>query len=145
MTAQAEFVGQAFDQVFESFKKATESTLQMQHDLFRQWTALWPGFPKTPPSWAEQAQKFHKDWSQAMTELVQKYQQAWDRQYKAGMQTLEEAFRLAEAKDPEELRKKTVELWQKSFDCLKELAQAQVRDFQTAIEKWMELAKKANP
>src|SRR5262249_26134615 len=43
MTAQTEFVSKAFDDMFENFRKATESTLQMQQDLFRQWTA---GFPK---------------------------------------------------------------------------------------------------
>src|SRR5262249_9767929 len=119
-------------------------TLQVQQDLFRQWSAMCPGFSKVQP-WADQFQKFQKDWSKTMVELTRKYQEVWDRQYKAGLESLEEACRLGSFTDPAELREKMVELWQKSFDCLKELTEAQIRNFQSTMEKWMELAKKTNP
>src|SRR5689334_22986028 len=41
MTAQAEF-----EQVFEGFRKAGESTLHMQQELLRQWAFPWPGLVK---------------------------------------------------------------------------------------------------
>jgi len=143
MTAHLEFVNKTFEQVFENFRKTTEATVQMQQELFRQWTAFWPGFPKPQP-WTEQFQKFQKEWSQALSGLTHKYQESWERQYKASMDSLEKAFQLTEAKDAEEFRQKMMELWQKSFDCLKDVAQTQMRNFQAAVEKWMELAKKAN-
>ena len=62
-----------------------------------------------------------------MTELTRKYVELWERHYKAGVESLEEALQLPEAKDPEELQQKLTELWRKSFESLKELAQAQVR------------------
>ena len=34
-----------FDQVFDNFRKATETTLQAQQDLFRQWMSQWPIAP----------------------------------------------------------------------------------------------------
>jgi hypothetical protein len=142
MVAQMEFVNKSFEQVFDGFRKATEATVQMQQEMFRQWTAYWPGFPKPQPR-SEQCQKFQKEWAQALTELTQKYQEAWERQYKASMDSLEKAFQLAEAKDAEEFRQKMTELWQKSFDCLKDVSQTQLRNFQAAVEKWLELAKKA--
>ena len=145
MAVQTEFVSKAFDQVFDCFRKATESTLQVQQDLFRQWTMSWPGFLKLQPPVAEQFQEFHKGWTEAAAELTRKYLELCDRQYKAGVEALEGAFRMGEAKDPAELRQKTLELWQKSFNCLKELAEAQMRNFQTAAMKWMEVAKKPNP
>jgi hypothetical protein len=145
MVMQTEFTGKVFEQVFENFRKAAESTLEVQQDLFRQWTALWPGFPKVQTPVPERMQQFHKEWTQATAEMTRKYMEMWDRQYKAGLESLEEAFRLGEVKDPAELRKKMMEMWQKNFGCLKELAEAQMRNFHTAVEKWVELAKKATP
>ena len=144
-TVEKDFVRKSFDQAYENFRKATESTLKMQQDLFRQWSTFWPDFPKGAPAWKDQIQKFHKEWIKSATEWTQKYQETWDRQYKAGLESLEEAFRLGEYKDPTEFREKVVELWQKSFDALKELAQSQAETFQSGIEKWMEVAKKTTP
>jgi hypothetical protein len=145
MTAQMERVDKAFDQVFDSFRKATESTLQMQQDLWRQWTAAWPAFPKSLPPWTQQVQRFEEQWVNGMTELMKKYQQTWEAQYKSSIASFEEAFRLAEAKDPVEFRKQVMGLWQKSFENLKEFAQAQTGNFQAAIEKWLGMVKKTAP
>jgi hypothetical protein len=112
--------------------------------LFRQWTALWPSVPKAQP-WAEQFQKVQKEWTQASSALTRKYQDSWERQYKAGIESLEKAFQAGQAGDAQEFRAKMLELWQKSFDCLRDVAQTQIQNFQAAVEKWMELAKKANP
>jgi hypothetical protein len=144
-TAQAEFVTKAFDRVFDTFREATDLTLKVQQDLFHKWTTSWPGFPKVQPAWAEKVQQFQKEWTEATTELTRKYMEMSDRQYKVGVQSLEGAFRVAEAKEPAEVREKVMELWQKSFECLKEVAQAQIQNFQAAAEKWAELAKKARP
>jgi hypothetical protein len=145
MSVQTEFVTSAFDQVFENFRKATESTLQVQQELFRRWASFTPPFPKIEPSWAEQFQKFHKEWTQATAELTRKYLETLDHQYKAGVDSLGSAFQLGEIQDPAELRQKMLELWHKGLDCLKELAEAQMRSFQAGIDKWLELAKKTNP
>lgn len=143
MPVQTEFVNKTFEHAFDTFRKATDATLQMQQDLLRQWSTFWPGFPKPQPT--EQVQQFQKDWSQAITELTRKYLDSWDRQYKAGLESLEKAFQVAEAKDAEGIRENMKELWQKSFDCLKNVAQIQMQTFQTGVEKWLELAKKTRP
>jgi len=145
MSTQTEFASKAFDQVYESFRTTAESALQMQQELFRQWTAAMPGFPKGQAPWTESATQFHKQWTKNLRELTSKYVEMWDKQYKNGLQALEEAFELPESKDPEDLREKVLELWQKNFKCLKELAEAQVRNFQATIEKFMELGKNTNP
>jgi len=140
-----EFASKGFDQVFEHFRKATESTLQLQQDLFRQWTACWPAFPKLQTSVPEQIPKFQKEWTQATAELTRKYAETWQRQYKEGVESLKQAFQVATVKDPKEFRQQMLELWQKSFDSLKELAQAQLGNFQTTVEKWAEVVKKVHP
>jgi tRNA nucleotidyltransferase (CCA-adding enzyme) len=144
-TEQTDFLGKAFDQAQEQFRKATESTLKMQNEFFRQWTTLSPDFVKGPNGWTDQLQKFYKTWVNTSGDWTKNYQEAWERQYKAGLQSLEEAFHLGQYKDPSEFREKVLELWQKSFEYLKELAESQNKQFQSVIEKWLDLAKKANP
>jgi hypothetical protein len=144
MVVQTEFFGKVFDQAFEGFRKATESSLHLQQDMFRQWVTFWPGFPKPQGDWAERVKKFQKEWTQTVTEMTRKFQETWESQYKASLELLTEAFKVAEAKEPEELRKKTEEMWKKTFDCLKGLAEAQMQNFQAASEKWIEMMTKVN-
>ena len=144
MAAQTDVVGNVFDQAFAGFRKAAESTLHLQQDMFRQWTNFWPGFPVPQTEFAERAQKFQKEWAKTVAEMTRKFQETWDAHYKSGLKLLTEAFKSAEAKNPEELRKKTEELWNKTFECFKGLGQAQVNDFQAASQKWIEMMTKVN-
>ena len=132
------------DQVFDSFRKATDTTLQAQQDLFRQWMSQWPMFPAAPGESApgaasEQVRNLKARWAESVTALLTRHCEALDAQYRAGIKTIEDALRTAEAKSPEEFRKLTEELWQKSFEVLRQTIENQIRDFQAAVEKWSEL------
>jgi hypothetical protein len=131
------------DQVFDNFRKASESTLQLQQELFKQWTSQWSAAPPsaagTPTAWAEQARSFQKRWLDIVTELMNKHRESLDAQCKAGIKAIEEAFKVAEAKSPDDYRRLTEELWRKAFENLKNTTETQVRDFQAAIQKWFEL------
>jgi hypothetical protein len=131
-----------FEQVLENFRKATESTVQVQQEMFRKWTSLWPGVPPSPPAWSEQVQKFQKKWSETVAELLKKQRESLEAQFSAGLKNIEETFHLTEVKDPEEFRAKMLELWRKSFDYIRLTSEAQLRDFQAAVEKWTELVTK---
>ncbi len=142
-----------FDQVLDNFRKATESTMQLQQELLKNWTQHWMQFPAMPgmPSltsgnpiagWAEQLRAPQKQWANAVSEMLTKHRETLDTQYRAGIRTIEDAFRLGEAKDPEQFRRLTEELWRQSFDCLKTIVEAQMRDFQNAAEKWFEIVSK---
>jgi hypothetical protein len=131
-----------FDQVFENLRKATEASIQVQQDLFKKWVNLWPGVPGVPmmPAVGTEAFiKFQKKWAEFVGDVVKKQRETLETHFSAGLRNIEEAFRLADAKSPEELRAKTVELWQKSFECIRQLYDAQVRDIQAAVAKWTEL------
>ena len=134
-----------FDQVFDNFRKASETTLQAQQELFHQWMSQWPMFPMEPPTpdnkvvVNEQARSFQKQWTDTATALMTKHCEALDAQYRAGIRMIEDALRTAEAKSPEEFRRLTEDLWRKSFEVLKQTIENQIRDFQIAIEKWSEL------
>ena len=138
------------DQVFDNFRKASESTVQLQQELLKQWTSQWtaaaptlPGMPSDPTAWTQQAQTFQKRWLDTLAEMMNKHRESLDAQYKAGIRAIEESFRVNEAKSPDDYRRMTEELWRKSFENLKSSTEAQIRDFQAASQKWCELVAKA--
>jgi len=131
-----------FAPVFDNLKKVTETTLRMQQEMFEKWVSLWPGVRPTQAAFAEPAQKFQKKWAEFYEEALKKQRDTLETQFKAGLKNIEEAFRLAEAKDPEELRARTTELWQKVFETLRQSSEAQLRDLQTFAGRWTELVTK---
>jgi hypothetical protein len=133
-----------FDQVFESLRKATETNIQVQQEMFKKWTAFWPGVPAAHTPWYDQVQKFQKKWAEAVRELAKKQRETVEAQFNAGAKNIADAFRLTEVKNVEELRTKTIEFWQKSFDCLKQAFEGQVRDFQEAVAKWTDMVSKGS-
>jgi hypothetical protein len=131
-----------FDQIFDSFRKATEINVQMQQELFKRWAALWPT-AAAPPAGTDLAQAFPKKWAETVNELVKRQHDTQQEMFAAGIKQMEDVFQLAEAKDVEALRTKTLELWQKSFQFMQHAYEAQFRDFQTAVTKWSEMFTKA--
>ena len=127
-----------FEQVFENLRTATEANMQVQQELFKKWVGMWPGMPAVPNG-GEAFAKTQKKWAEFMAEVVKKQRETMESQFSAGLKHIEEAFRLAEVKEPEALRAKTIELWQKAFEFMRQMYEAQMRDFQAAVVKWTEL------
>ena len=132
-----------FESVFDSLKKVTETTLRTQQEMYEKWVSLWPGVRPAQAAFAEPAQKFQKKWAEFYEETLKKQRDTLEAQFKAGLKNIEDAFRLAEAKDPEELRAKTNELWQLVFETMRQSSEAQLRDLQTFTGRWTELVTKA--
>src|SRR3954453_23087442 len=111
-----------FDQILESYRQAAESTMQLQQLMLRNWTQQWPGafgIPTPTAAWTEKAHAAQRKWAETVTDMLTKHRETLDAQYRAGIRTIEDAFRLGEAKDPEQYRKLVEELWRQSFECLK--------------------------
>jgi len=130
-----------FDQVFDSLRKVSDSVITTQQDMFKKWISLWPGAGAKPPVPGDVV-KFQKQWVEVAGELLKKQRESLEAQFSTGLQNIEEAFHLPDAKNAEELRAKTIELWRKTFDCLKQTSEAQSRDFQAAVAKWTDLMMK---
>ncbi len=143
-----------FDQMLDNFRKATESTLQLQQEMLRNWTSQWtqntgvgmPGMPSMPGmmgnAWVDQIRAFQKTWANSLTEMLNKHRKSLDAQYEAGVKTIEDAFKTGEARDPEHFRRLTEQLWRHSFDTLKTLSESQMKDIEAATEKWYETVTK---
>jgi len=128
-----------FEQVFDNLRTATEANIRWQHEMFKKWTTLWPGMAAAPNGGTEPVQQVQKNWVDFAAEMVKKQRATLETQFSAGLKSIEDGFRLTEAKDADELRTKTVELWQQSFDSIRKIHEAQMREFQAAVVKWTEL------
>jgi hypothetical protein len=132
-----------FDQILETYRRATESSMLFQQTMLRNWTEQWPqafGVSVPKASLPEQVNNIQKKLGATITEMLNKHRETLDAQYRAGIKAIEDAFRVADAKDPEQFRKLTEELWRHNYECLKSLAESQMRDIQAVSAKWFELA-----
>jgi hypothetical protein len=131
-----------FNAVFENLRTATDLAIQTQQDLFKKWVAFWEGASPFQPVKSEQVQKLQKKWTETVTESLKRQREALEAQFTAGLKSLEAAFAVAGAKDIAEVRAKSVELWEKSFDCLRKAFETQTAEFQAALARWTELVTK---
>jgi hypothetical protein len=143
MATQTESITNVFEQAFDSLRKTAEVNLEMQQELFRQWGANWPGFPQPQNAWVERAQKFQKEWAKTVKELLTKHREILDEQYQLALDSLDEAFRVAQSSDPKDFAKKCEALCKKSLEVMREAGELQVKETQEALNKWMGLAVKA--
>ncbi len=134
-----------FDQVVDAFRKAIDSSMQLQQEMLRQFVQLWsqvPGIPTTGSAvgnnWTDQVNTIQRKCTQTITDLLNRHREALDAQYRAGIRTIEDAFRVGEAKDPEQFRKLTENLWRQSLDSMKTVIESQMLDLQTVTQKGLE-------
>jgi len=132
-----------FDQILDTYRKAAESTMQFQQIMMRNWTQQWPqmpglGLPNPGAAWMEQAHTAQKKYAETVVGMLDKHRESLDAQYRTGIRIIEDAFRTGEAKDPEQFRRLTEELWRHSFEALKTVTEDQIRECQSAMKKWFE-------
>jgi hypothetical protein len=132
------------DQVLETFRKASESTFQVQQDMFRHWTQQWLGnAPITGVPSTEWSRNFQQRWLELTIDALNKHREAVDATYRAGIQIIEQSFRMSEAKSPEDLRRMAEDLWRKLFDTIKSQYESQFQEFHKWTERSFELAQRA--
>ncbi|MCG8449359.1 MAG: hypothetical protein MI725_07260 [Pirellulales bacterium] len=130
---------QLFEDVFQSIRKAAEANLKLQQEAFLQWSNMWPGVPSTQPSWVDKVQKFHKQWCDTVSDLAAKHREVLDEQYQASLESLDAALKVTESSNPEEFRRRSEQFCRKAVDCMKEVSESQVRQFQESAAKWTKL------
>lgn len=134
-----------FEELFQNMRKAAEANLKMQQEVLSQWSVLWPGMPLPQSAWINQIQSVRKQWLSTVSSLARKHREVVDRQYDAAIESLDAALNVSEASTPEELRRRTEQFCRKTLDCMREVTETQVREFQEAITKWTDVFAKAGP
>ncbi len=131
-----------FAQLFESFRRASEATLQAQQDVFRQWVQQWPSAPASSPGTAgEWSEAVQKRWLDSTKDFFNKQRELVDSTYRSGIDVIEQGFRVSDARSPEEYRRLVEELWGKLSDSFKQQSESQFREFQRAAERWFDVAR----
>jgi hypothetical protein len=131
-----------FAQMMESFRKASESSFQAGQDLLKQWGqagALPVNLEGTPAQWTEGVQK---RWSEFTLQALAKQRELLDATYKSSGQVLEQSLKVGDAKSFEDHRRLVENLWRQLADSMKVQYEAQYREFQAAMTKWLEVARR---
>jgi hypothetical protein len=130
-----------FEQVFENLQKATETTVKMQQEMFQKWVQAFPTASASTEASApaDAFADFLTKWQDVATEILSRQKTVVDQNYEAGLKSLEDVFAVAEAKNPKEYQEKVTELYRKSFESLRELSEAQLKEIKAAAEKCSEL------
>jgi len=132
----------AYEEVLGNMRKAAETNLKMQQDLFQQWTKMWPGMPSPQSMWLDKVRDFQRQWSNTVSDLAHKHRDTINRQYQSALESLDEALRLTESSNPEEFRRRSEQLCRKTLECMREASETQMKEFQEAMLKWSEMVTK---
>ncbi len=128
------------DQLFDTFRKTSESTLHMQQDMFKYWTQQLTGAQNAGGN----AGEWSKNYQKQVVDLLNKQREALDSAFKAGIQLIEQTFRASEAKSPDDYRRTMEDLWRTLIDTFKTQTETQVREFQKWSEKSFDMAQAQN-
>ena len=125
-----------FEQLIDGVRKASESSLHMQQEMFRNWTRLWSSAaPGGIGATGDSNRAAQKRWLELGLEMLGKHREALDATYRSGIQIIEQTFRVTDAKSPDDYRKVVEDLGRKLLDLQKDQAENQFRDFQSWFEK----------
>ena len=154
------------DKILENYSKAVESTLKLQQEMLRNWTMQWSPFgtqvfelpltgtstsasatpaasaTETPATaWLEQLSTAQRKWAEAFADMLKRHQETLDEEYRAGIRAIDDAFRVGEARSPEQFQRLSEELWRRNCEVLKTAVASQMHDVQSVMEKWYEAAR----
>jgi hypothetical protein len=133
------------EELFQNIRKAAEANLKMQQEVLSQWSVLWPGMSLPQSAWINQFQNTRKQWMETVSGLARKHRDVVDRQYDAALESLDAALHISDAGTPEELRRRTEQFCRKTLDCMREVTETQIREFQEAVTKWTDLFARTGP
>jgi hypothetical protein len=133
-----------YDQLFDTYRKSSESWLQMQQDMFKAAAQQWM---TAPPSVAGAAgdwnRTFQKRWLDLALEMLNRHRESMDAMYRSLIQLIAETSHLSEAKSAEEYRTIVEDMWRRWFDSIKNQSETQFRDVQTWAGKSLEIVQSA--
>jgi hypothetical protein len=133
--------GTMFEQLFEGFRKASESSILAQQEMLKQAVQQWPTASIGAASSAiEQNSSFQKRLIQSAVETWERNRQLVDSTTRATLQFIEQSARISDAKSPDDYRRMLEELWRKMFEVLKGQSEAQFAELKKASQNFLDVA-----
>lgn len=112
--------------ILENVCKVTDPAPRAPRGMFWNW-ASWPGLPAISAARTDQVQALLTGWTEIVLEASKKLGESLGAQFQAGLTAIEVGLHLPLAKDPQEIHSRLGEFWQKSFDCLRPMTEAQIQ------------------
>jgi hypothetical protein len=133
-----------YDQVFETYRKTSESWLQMQQDMWRTMVQQWLTAPPTATTaTADFSRTFQKRWIELALEILNRHRESVDAMYRSVIQVIEQTSRISDAKSTDEYRRVVEDVWRKWFESVKSQSESQFRDVQNWAGKSLEIVQSA--
>ena len=128
-----------FEQMMDGLRKASEASMSAQQETLKQWTQQWPTTPLTSSQDAAEGNRaLQKRWVQSATETMTRQRELVDSACRAGIQIVEQAGQLVEAKSTEEFRHQLEELWRKTLEVMKAQSEAQLEHMMKLSQLWVQ-------
>ena len=94
---------------------------------------------ETPAAaWLEQLSTAQRKCAEAVADMLKRHQETLDEEYRAGIRAIDDAFRVGEARNPEQFQRLSEELWRRNCEVLKTAVASQMHDVQSVMQKWYE-------
>jgi hypothetical protein len=127
------------EQLFATLHKASEGTMFAQREMMKQWAQGWPAMPPmAAQAPSEQTRALQKRWVESATESLNMQRDLVDSACRAGVEIVQKAAHLSDAKSPEDYMHSLQELLAKMFDVAKTQSEAQLRHFAKVSQAWRE-------
>src|SRR5271166_6507974 len=91
-------------------------------------------------AWLEQLSTAQRKCAEAVADMLKRHQETLDEEFRAGIRAIDDAFRVGEAKNPEQFQRMSEELWRRNCEILKTAVASQMHDVQSVMQKWYEAA-----
>jgi hypothetical protein len=129
-----------FDQMFDAYRKASESWLQVHQDMLKQGGLQWmSSSPTNAAGAADWNRTLQRRGVELLVEFLNRNRESLDMVYRSMIHLLEQTSRMSEAKSPEEFRRLVEDAWRSWFESVKSQSETQFRDVQTWAGRSLEL------
>jgi hypothetical protein len=132
-----------YDQMFDAYRKASESWLQVHQDMIKNGAQQWMSSPNAAGAATDLHGTLHKRGLELTVEILNRHRETLDTIYKSVIHLLEQTSRMSEAKSPEDFRRLSEDAWRDWFESVKSQSETQFRDVQTWAGRSLELVKGA--
>jgi hypothetical protein len=123
------------DTLLDGFRKATESTLQIQQDFMRQVAQQWMSSAGTKHTGAmDWAKALNKRWETQILETLTQSRVMMDAVYRSSIEITQKMFRLTDARSPDDFRRVVEELGRRLYEISREQSTRQLNE----ARRWAE-------
>jgi hypothetical protein len=130
-----------YEQIFDAYRRASESWLQVHQDMFR--PQQWLMSSSSNGVGGDWNKTFQKRCLELAVEILNRQRESVDTIYKSMVHLLEQTSRISEARSPDEYRRLVEDVWRDWFESMKSQSETQFRDVQSWAGKSLEIVKSA--